>query len=358
MPGNSHGEGIKVSEGGVSAQTRGRPRSLPLGAATSVGSLPHHDVDAAIAFVLDRTPELPAMPTLPTVDAHELMVPQGLWGVAGVEVAVDGSCSVPDPAVVDPAAELGDRTLSGRSFTSWRRFLDAVAGRTGPVKLQLTGPITLGLVLVDAGVAADVAFAVAGRAVSTRAQDLLDLADTKAPGVDRVVVLDEPGLVGGLRADLPLPADQVVDVLSGALAAIEDRSLTGVHVCGRADWRLVLQAGPALLSMPIGAYLTDSAGALGAHLERGGWIAWGAVPTDGPLGEQASRYWRQLSMQWCELVQNGCDPFLLRQQALVSPVCGLAWHDKAQAEHVFALTQALADRIHDQVTGIRLSVGA
>ena len=42
------------------------------------------------------------------------------------------------------------------------------------------------------------------------------------------------------------------------------------------------------------------------------------------MGEQPARFWRQLSAQWCELVQNGCDPVLLRRQALVTPVCGLA----------------------------------
>ena len=331
---------------------------LPLCAPTSVGSLPHRSRDEAIAFVLERTPALPAAPTLPGVEPLEMMVPQALWGIAGVEVSPDGSFSVPDPAAVDPAAPLGDRELADAPFASWRAFLAAVAGRSGPIKLQLTGPITAGLALVDAGVAAPTAFAVAGRAVADRSRDLLDLADRLAPGVARVVVFDEPGLVGGLRSDLPLPADQVVDVLSGALAAIEGRAVTGVHVCGPADWRLITQAGPRILSMPVGAEVTASAGALSAFLERGGWVAWGAVPTDGPLGETNARYWRQLSAQWCELVQNGCDPVLLRRQALVTPVCGLALHDVTQAEHVFALARELSEKIHDQVTGIRLSVGA
>jgi hypothetical protein len=343
---------------GAVSESLGRPATLPLGAPTSVGSLPHQDRDAAIAFVLDHTPELPAAPTLPGVEPLELMIPQGLWGVPGVDVGDDGSFSVPDPNALDPAAPLGDRELADRPFTSWREFLGLLGGREDPIKLQLTGPITLGLALVDAGVPAGLAFAVAGNAVSLRAGDLLDLADRLAPGIDRVLVFDEPGLVGGLRPDLPLPGEQVVDVLSGALASVEHRCLTGVHVCGPADWRLVLQAGPGLLSLPVGADVLSSAGALGAYLERGGWIAWGAVPTDGPFGEKASRYWRQLSSQWCELVQSGCDPVLLRRQALVTPVCGLALHEVRQAEFVFELCREIAERIHDQVTGIRLSVGA
>jgi len=336
----------------------GRPETLPLGAPTSVGSLPHTDREAAISFVLERTVELPAAPTLPSIDPLEMMIPQGLWGIEGVSVDDDGSFSITDPDALDPSAPLGDHELAGRPFATWRRFLDAVADRTDPIKLQLTGPITLGLALVDAGAPAGIAFAVASGAIAARARDLVALAEARAPGVSRVVVFDEPGLVGGLRTDLPLPGDQVVDVLSGALAAIEGQALTGVHVCGAADWRLIMQAGPGLLSMPVGADVTGSAGALGSYLERGGWVAWGAVPTDGPLGESNSRYWRQLSAQWCELVQNGCDPVLLRRQALVTPVCGLALHDETQADHVFTLTRELAEKIHDQVTGIRLSVGA
>ncbi len=337
---------------------RGETTSLPLGAPTSIGSLPHLDSAEAIAFVLEHNPELPAAPTVPRGEPLELMIPQAAWGIHGVVVDEDGTISVPDPSVVDAAAPLGDRELLGRPFATWRRFLDAVAGRTEPIKLQLTGPHTLGLTLVAAGVPGAVAFTTAMRAVAQRAADLLDLADRHAPGVPRLLVFDEPGLVGGLRAELPLTPDEVIDVLSGALAAVEGRALLGVHCCGPTDWRLVLQAGPDVLSLPVGAEITASAGALNQFLERGGWVIWGAVATDGPLGEQTSRSWRQLSSQWCELVQNGCDPVLLRRQALVSPVCGLALHDGATADHVFDLTRKLAEKIHDQVMGIRLSVGA
>lgn len=342
----------------MSATGGGHEVELPLGAPTSVGSLPHLDRVAAVDFVLARTPELPAAPTVPALEPLEQMVAQGAWGIDGVQVADDATLSIARPGLVDPDAPLGDPELTGRPFATWRLFLDRVAGRTDPIKLQLTGPLTLGLTLVQAGLDPRLAFSVAGSAVSQRARALLDLADRAAPGVPRVLVFDEPGLVGGLRADLPLSPDDLIDLISGALASVEGRALTGVHCCGPTDWRLVLQAGPELLSLPVGADVTGSAGALGTFLERGGWVAWGAVATNEPLGEQPSRSWRQLSGQWCELVQSGCDPVLLRRQALVTPVCGLALHDVVQAEHVFGLTRRLAEKIHDQVTGVRLSVGA
>lgn len=345
-----------TSQGSVTGPTA--DAVLPLGVPSSVGSLPHVDRDAAVAFVLDRTPELPAAPTLPRLDPLERMIPQAAWGMAGVHVADDGTITVPDPTAVDPSAPLGDRGLEGRPFTSWRQFLRHLRGHGGPVKLQLTGPVTLAQTLIEAGVEPRRAYDAARVAVATRASDLLDRAEAEGAGSAVLLVLDEPGLVGGLRPELRLPADDLIDVLSGALAAVEGRAISGVHCCGPADWRAVIQAGPAVLSLPVGAAVTPSAGALAAFLENGGWIAWGAVVTDGPLGEHPSRSWRQLSGQWCELVQAGCDPVLLRRQALVTPVCGLALHDEAQADHVFDITRRLAEKIHDQVMGIRLSVGA
>ncbi|MEJ5256356.1 MAG: hypothetical protein WHS89_13505, partial [Acidimicrobiales bacterium] len=91
---------------------------------------------------------------------------------------------------------------------------------------------------------------------------------------------------------------------------------------------------------------------------RGGWVAWGAVPTDRPVGETVERLWRQLSILWCDLVGGGCDPVLLRTQALITPACGLARHGITQAEQVMGLSTRLAQRLHDQAIGVRLSVGA
>ena len=100
------------------------------------------------------------------------------------------------------------------------------------------------------------------------------------------------------------------------------------------------------------------AGALAGHLERGGWIAWGAVPTAQPLGTDADRLWRQLTSLWCELVRGGCDPGLLRTQAVITPACGLAGHGISQASRCLDLAAHLARRVADQSMAAKLSMGA
>lgn len=332
--------------------------SLAPGLVTSIGSVPHRTTGAAVAFVLQRQPELPAAPSIPVAQPMEGMVAQAAWGVGGVTVTNDGSLAI-NPKAVDPEGTLADPDLCGAPFVTLRAFLTVIAGRTTPVKLQLTGPVTLALAIRAAGVADQLAFRIAGRAVRERAVGLIRLAQRLAPGVPLVVFLDEPALVATARAstvDPVLDANGTIDLVSSALAAIEPHAVTGLHCCGPADWRVVLQAGPQVLSLPVGAGIGASAGALSTFLERGGWVAWGVVPTDGPLGTHPSPLWRRLSDEWCDLTEAGCDPVALRRQALVTPVCGLAGHREVQAERVLQLTRAVAERLIDQVGGRRTSV--
>ena len=323
-----------------------------------MGSLPHRDADEAAAFVLSHHPELPAAPQLPHRSPLEGMVAQVARGIDGVEVAADGTVAVA-AAGLDPDAAV--RTpVDGASHGGLLAFLAAAAGRRTPVKVQLAGPVTLGLALEAAGADPDVAFRVAGAAVSTQARDLVALVSRRLPDAPLLVVLDEPGLVALPLGGIPLGADAVIDLLSGALAALEGAgATTGVHCCGPTDWRLVSQAGPTVLALPVEAdVLLHDAGALAGHLERGGWVAWGAVPTHQPIGTDADRLWRHLTTLWCELVRGGCDPGLLRSQAVITPACGLAGHGISQAARCLELAAGLARRVADQSMAARLSMGA
>lgn len=345
-------------DGGAGARPTGTRLPLRPGAVTSMGSLPHRDADEAAAFVLDRHPRLPAAPQLPRRSPLEGMVAQSARGIEGVTVTPDGVLHV-DAGGLDASAPV--RTpIDGASHGGLLAFLSAAAGRTEPLKIQLTGPVTLGLALVEAGAAPDVAFPVAGAAVSVQARDLLSLVRRRLPEAPVLAVLDEPGLVAMGSGRIPLSADGTIDLLSGSLAALEaGGATTGVHCCGPTDWRLVSSAGPTLLALPAEAdVVLGGASALAAHLERGGWIAWGAVPTDQPVGAAADRLWRQLTSLWCELVRAGCDPALLRTQAMVTPACGLAGHGISQAALWLDLAAELAGRVSDQAVAAKLSMGA
>ncbi len=331
---------------------------LAPGTPSAVGSLPHSDIDTAVADALRLTPDLPAAPQLPRRHLHEGMLAQVAIGIPGVRLRDDGMgldvdrrrLSTPD----------NDQPLDAEAWASTTAFLRAAAAtqHTGPVKLQLAGPVTLGLALAAGGARPGKAFAVAGAVVGTRVRSLLRQAAAMLPSSPVVLVLDEPGLTAYPSGSFPLGPDDTIDLLSGSLAAAGSAAMAGVHCCGPTDWRLVMHAGPDLLSMPVAASVAEEAAGFSAFLDRGGWIAWGAVPTDRPLGDREGAHWRTLTQLWCDLSSDGCDPMRLRTQAILTPACGLALHRPEQVAPVYDLVRRMAERVQDQALAARMSAGA
>ncbi len=330
---------------------------LPVGLATGIGHLPHCDPGEAVEFVLRHSPRLPSAPSLPARSRREGMVAQAAAGIRGVTVHEDGTLDL-DPSLVDPAAPLGDLGFTSDAYGGLRAFLTAVADRDGPIKVSVTGPVTLGVALHAVGLDADLAFEVAGAAVRRRIAALVDHVLLRVPQAQVVVFVDEPAMASLTEPGFPIGPSEGVDLVSSALAMVEHVAVTGLHCCQPADYRLLLGAGPRILSIPVDGGIEHHPGLLGDHLDRGGWVAWGAVPTDGPVGPTVERLWRRLSEVWCELASEGCDPTRLRTNAIVTPVCGLAHHGITQAEQVMELTNRLASRLHDQAVGVRLVAGA
>lgn len=323
---------------------------LEAGGVTSIGSLPHRDADAASEFVLKHSPALPAAPQLPRRSPLEGMVAQAARGIPGVRVGRDGTLAV--DGELDPDAPVTPM-FDGAGHGGLLAFLSHAAGRSAPIKIQQTGPITLGCALAQAGAPAEVAFKLAAAAVRAQGAALLDLVRHRLPDVPVVAFLDEPSLTAA-----PLDHDTAIDLLSTGLAALEGVAVTGVHCCGPADLRLVAAAGPDIISIPAeDACVLPYSNVLSSHLERGGWIAWGAVPTAKPLGTGAGRLWRHLRSLWAELVNAGADAALLRKQALVTPECGLAGHGVTQAARALKMTQTLSEKIADQAWSTRFEVG-
>jgi hypothetical protein len=258
--------------------------------------------------------------------------------------------------MVEPLCVDFDEVLDDALLT----FLDLLATqaetRARRVKVQTCGPLTLGVALHRAGLPADRAFRRAVDASRGWAAALERLVEERVPDASLLVVFDEPALVLWRRDDAPIDREQAVDLLSSSLAAIG--GVSGVHVCGDGDVRLAFEAGPKVLGLPVSEALLDDADVLLRHLDADGWVAWGAVPTDRPIGESAEPLWRRLVSVWCELSRRGADPMSLRTHALVTPACGLTGHGVSQAARALRLAREIGHRVGDQAVAARLTVGA
>jgi len=326
------------------------------GTATAIGSLPHRDAHAAAALTLRCLPELPAAPQLPLRSRREGVVAQWAGAVPGVSVHDDGAIEL--TRAVDPLGAL-QPSFDAETHAGLLTFLDVAARQPRPpkrVKVQLAGPLTLGVAFVDAGMEAELAFALGARVARAWAAAIAELVGARLPDAALVCFLDEPALVRWRDADGPIDREVATDLLSTALAACG--GVSGVHVCGHGDLRLALDAGPQVAHFDVDALDLDDAATLSRFLDGGGWIAWGAIPTHRPVGEQPQPLWKALLDAWCELTRRGCDPVQLRAQALVAPACGLAGHGASQAERAMLLAREIGNRVHDHAAATKLAVGA
>lgn len=318
--------------------------AVPAAATVGIGSLPHRDA-AAAALCSFTAFDVLTLPSLPRRSPAESPIAQALVGAPGVTLGQYGTVAI-DVARLDPTVDV--RTELWRdTFAGFRACLDLAVDRrhTGPVKWQFVGPISVGLALQRAGAPPAIAFPMALGLVRSHLESLSDSVRVVLPDSPQLVVLDEPFLDDLMSHDFPIAPDEAVDLLSSAMAAVEARATVGVHTCGEVDLATLLASGPKVLSLPARSSLVPYAGYIGRFLNNGGWVVWGAVPTEGPIGSGAGRSTGRLHALWRDLVERGCDPVRLRQQSLISPQCGLGNHSTSVAERVCSTAMAVSRAI-------------
>lgn len=299
------------------------------GATAGIGSLPHADVDAAAAFAIGEFTVATA-PTLPNRSFREGMIEQ----------ALSADFAVNEAALV--FFDLGQRVnLDG-----------------SPVKWQFVGPVTLGIELHRCGMSVEDAFAAAADHVRRGTEEFQAAVAAAFPASPQLMLLDEPGLVELMDADFPIAPDTAIDLMSSAMASVGRHAAVGIHCCGPTDLSAVLDAGPDVVSIEVSDHVLDYVGALNRFLDNGGHVAWGAVPTLGPIPPSVERPWRSLSDLWCALVQRGSDAVRLRRQSMVTPACGLAGHSVSVARRIARIAGEVGQRVNEQSTATRFALGA
>src|SRR5207248_376334 len=186
------------------------------------------DARAAAALTLRCLPELPAAPQLPFRSRREGVVAQWAGAVPGVVVHDDGAIEL--GSAVDPFGPLCP-SFDAAAHAGLLTFLDVASRQSRPpkrVKVQIAGPLTLGVAFVDAGMDSALAFPLGARVARAWAGAMAELVSQRLPDAALLCFLDEPALVCWRDADGPIEREAATDLLSNALAACGGAS--GVHV--------------------------------------------------------------------------------------------------------------------------------
>ncbi len=342
------------------------PNCLPAG----IGSLPHRQVEAAVSLISDTLPAIPFWPQLPNRDYRENMYAQYGEQFPGLVVDPEKQQLYVDVEQADfprqletfygrvMAGDVAAFAISEGCAAGLRPALAAFrlpenAARLQLVKGQVTGPISFGLTVTTADRKAiiyhDTLAEVLVQHLLMKARWQEELFRELFPGCPTMIFFDEPYLVSFGTAFCALSRETVVAMLNQVFAGLE--GLSGVHCCGNTDWSLLLATEVDVLNFDAYEYVDNLflyREELGRFLDRGGYLAWGIVPTsEAAEREDAASLLRRFAGLVAKLEEDGFSRETLLARSFITPSCGCGSLPVPLAERILRLTSELSARIRE-----------
>jgi len=321
---------------------------------TGIGSLPHHNIDAALNFSFKAG--IPFLPQIPIRNPWEYMIAQALENLPGLRVEREGEVTLNLELWKSQSREFGERLAtafknekdpdaferfepSPATSSSWQAFLwELQESGKKLAKIQIAGPLTSQWV-----VRADQEAELSGQIFRlVLAKSLAMTRKLRSLGITPILFLDEPGLYAFDRSNPKhMLAFQELKLMIQALR--KDQVFVGIHCCSNTDWKTVLQLDLCFLSIDCALSLDNliekAREELVQYLERGGRLSLGVVPTTrhsmihqkhGTTG--AEQLFLELSGRLSHL------PFeigrKILKESLLTPACGLALQSIPDAEYI------------------------
>lgn len=336
-----------------------RPECLP----TAVGSLPHKDPAVAVDAVLQRLPEIPFWPQLPSRGFLENMCPMYSEGLPGARVdETERRIWVDTSDLLGEMERLYERYLSedlnyfhissdyAAGLHEFIRRLNRLPSKPKLVKGHITGPITWGLTVTDANKRAafydeqlkdGIVKALARKAA-------WQVSELKEAGVPIILFIDEPYLQSVGSSFVSLQREEVIEKLNEVIAAAHEHgAYAGVHCCGNSDWGLIASSDVDILNFDAYGYgdtISLYPREVGALLERGGVIAWGIVPASAEVMNETAE---GLVARFREVVKRLAEKTISEDRilaaSLITPSCGGGSLSVAEAERMLELAHGVSD---------------
>ncbi|UCH94747.1 MAG: hypothetical protein JSV88_31425 [Candidatus Aminicenantes bacterium] len=340
--------------------------------AAGIGSMPFEDVEHAVDVSLAKLPEAPFWPQLPKLGLNEQMEIQYSEGMPCIVIDREKGRMYFDTSgdyseafaefyeaymmAMDPDEGTGDCSAVAisqdfsKGIYAMEKRLQSLGGKLPFVKVQTTGPCSFALTIVDENKRAiyyneefrDVVIKALAMKCRWQIQKF-------QPFAERVICfVDEPILSAfGSSTYISVKREDVVAHLAEMIDAIHaDNGIAGIHCCGNTEWSILIDAGVDIVNFDAFGYgetIAMYADAVKTHLERGGMLAWGVVPTSKAIQEQTVETMvAHFEKMVDNLASKGVDKQLIVEQAIVTPSCGTGSMDPVDAEKVFEMTAKLS----------------
>lgn len=328
--------------------------------ATGIGALPHTDPRQACDDVLALFPEFPYVPTLPERSRLESIVFNDSEQLPGriirddrllFDSSKDQSGAMEKVYLDYVSGNFSDYGLHREYASAFIEMMTRKLPRAQVLKCQVTGPVTFGMQVVDAGkrpIYYDAQLAdVLSKMIALKAR-WCEAEMKKETGVsETLVVLNEPYLASLGSSVVPVDRETVRAGWEDIAALVEGG--LGIHCCSNTDWEFILGLNPAVVS--IDAYATARefllySDAVVSYMERGGIVAWGIVPADPKLF--ASETTASLFEKYCAVRSRLCTCMpeeLFDARSLITPSCGIRFAGREGSLAIMGTAAEISRRI-------------
>jgi methionine synthase II (cobalamin-independent) len=346
--------------------------------ATGIGSMPFTDAEQAVDLSLSKIGDAPFWPQLPQLSFTEKMEIQYCEGIPSIvidrengrihfETAGDYYDTLAEfyetyLAAMDPETGNGNCEAMAitRDFASgiyaMEKRLHFISRKLPFIKVQTTGPCTFALMITDESKRAiyyneefrDVVIKALAMKCRWQIQKFQPFAEQV------ICFVDEPILSAfGSSTYVSLRREDIVSHLSEMVTAIHaDRALAGVHCCGNTEWSILADAGVDIINFDAYGYGETIAmypDAIHKHLERGGALAYGVVPTSKAVQQENVESLKNRLEQLMDLLASkGIDRQLLLDHSVITPSCGTGSLEPEDALRVFELLGPLSKAMREK----------
>ncbi|MCL2186937.1 MAG: hypothetical protein FWB86_13970 [Treponema sp.] len=236
------------------------------------------------------------------------------------------------------------------------KTLKEKGGKLPWLKVQSTGPVTFALSITDENKRA-IYYNEEFRDVIVKSivmKSRWQIQQFKPYAENIICFIDEPILSAfGSSTYVSVKRDDVVSILHEVIEAIHaEGAVAGIHCCGNTEWSILIDAGVDIVNFDAFEYgetIAMYAGHVKQHLEKGGTLAWGVVPTSEKIRVQTvETLENQLEKVMDNLASKGVDKTLITERAIITPSCGTGSLAAEDAEKVFSLMAELTKRMKEK----------
>lgn len=335
------------------------PKGLMPFMTTGIGTLPHKSAHDAVELVL-RSFDIPFWPQLPAISFKEQMVPQCSEGIPFVRIDEKSQKIWVKREETDELERFYESyteksliAISEEYAKGLYEFLKAVPAKRLPLlKGHVTGPLTFTLGLCDEegkNIYYDEEMReICLMALKAKTRWQAEILGSHAEGL--IIFVDEPILSAlGSTAYMGVKRSEVLRLLTEAVNAIKETgSMAGIHCCGRAEWPLIIESGVDILSFDaygfgdtLGIYPEE----LRRFLEKGGILAWGAVPTTEEIAGETEEGIKKMFHTRLEALSKHIPQRLLTENIILTPSCGTGSRSIGETTKVFQLLMRLKEEL-------------